>query len=74
LIFLRFFLKKKPKRNSLLLREKIIEMLLENGILVSFVCLFLEEKKKTISGIFNLVGFITRHQAVYDCICPKILI
>jgi hypothetical protein len=46
LIFLRFFLKKKPKRNSLLLREKIIEMLLENGILVSFVCLFLEEKKK----------------------------
>jgi len=73
LIFLRFFLKKKPKRNSLLLREKIIEMLLENGILVSFVCLFLE-KKKTISGIFNLVGFITRHQAVHDCICPKILI
>lgn len=41
-------------------------MLLENGILVSFVCLFLEGKKKTISGIFNAVGFITRHQAVYD--------
>lgn len=27
---------------------------------------FWKEKKKTISGIFNAVGFITRHQAVYD--------
>jgi hypothetical protein len=48
-------------------------MLLENGILVSFVCLFLEGKKKLFQA-YLMQWVLLPGVYEYDCICPKILI